>query len=164
MKAILQRVERCEVRVDAAVVGRIGPGMLILLGVMRGDDERVARDFAERIAQFRFFADAQGKMNLSALELGRAALVVSQFTLAADGRKGRRPSFDLAAPPAEAEPLYECFVARLRELGLVVETGRFRAQMQVELVNDGPVSFVLETDPPAPRPPSPPVQSSQVPT
>jgi D-tyrosyl-tRNA(Tyr) deacylase len=157
VKAIVQRVERCEVRVDGAAVGRIGPGMLVLLGVMRGDDERVAQAFAERIAQFRFFADQAGKMNLSALELGRAALVVSQFTLAADGRKGRRPSFDRAAPPAEAEALYECFVSELRALGLVVETGRFRARMQVELVNDGPVSFALDSDAPAPGPPSAPV-------
>ena len=160
MKAVVQRVERCEVRVEGAVVGRIGPGMLVLLGVLREDDELVARAFAERIAQFRFFADTDGKLNLSALELGRAALVVSQFTLAADGRKGRRPSFDRAAPPERAEPLYESFVARLRELGLAVQTGRFRAHMQVELVNDGPVSFALDSDPPA----SPATQPSQVPT
>lgn len=144
MKAVVQRVERAAVRVDGEEVGRIGPGMLVLLGVMRGDGPRQADELAERVARFRFFRDEAGKMNLCALDVGGEALVVSQFTLAADGRKGRRPSFDRAAPPAEAEALYGRFVRRLRELGLACGTGRFGAMMSVELVNDGPVTFVLE--------------------
>lgn len=149
MKAVVQRVTRAEVRVDGAVVGRVGPGMLVLLGVMRGDGEREARALAGKLALFRCFRDDDDKMNRSALDCGAGVLVVSQFTLAADGRKGRRPSFDRAAPPAEAEPLYELFVLKLRGHGLVVATGRFGARMEVELVNDGPVTFVLEEEPPA---------------
>jgi D-aminoacyl-tRNA deacylase len=148
VKAVVQRVSRCAVRADGEVVGEIGPGMLVLLGVLRGDRQRDAERLAERIAQLRFFPDEEGRMNRSALELERAALVVSQFTLAADGRKGRRPSFTAAAPPEEAEPLYERFVAGLRARGLEVRTGRFAARMEVELTNDGPVTFVLE-EPPA---------------
>ena len=148
MKAVVQRVTRASVRVDGSIVGSVGPGMLVLLGVLRGDGEREARSLAERIAGFRFFRDEDDKMNRSALDCGAEALVVSQFTLAADGRKGRRPSFDRAAPPAEAEVLYERFVAELRAHGLVVATGRFGARMEVELVNDGPVTFVLEDAPP----------------
>jgi len=147
MKAVVQRVTRAEVRVDGAVAGRIGAGMLVLLGVLRGDGEEHARRLADKVGRFRFFRDAEDKMNLSALDVAGAVLVVSQFTLAADGKRGRRPSFDLAAPPAEAEPLYERFVAELRALGLVVATGRFGARMEVELVNDGPVTFVLEEGP-----------------
>ena len=109
MKAVVQRVARASVEVDGRAVGTIGAGFLVLLGVMRGDGQREARELAGRIARFRFFADEAGKMNLSALDLGRGALVVSQFTLAADGRKGRRPSFDRAAAPEVAEPLYEHF-------------------------------------------------------
>jgi len=149
MKAVVQRVSRACVRVDGCVVGEIGAGTLVLLGVLRGDGPREARRLAERIARFRFFRDEQGRMNCSALELGRQVLVVSQFTLAADGRKGRRPSFDKAASPDLAEPLYEAFVAVLRELGLDTRTGRFGALMEVELVGDGPVTFVLE-EPPVP--------------
>jgi len=144
VKAVVQRVERAAVRVDGEEVARIDAGMLVLLGVMRGDGPRQAEELAERVARFRFFRDEEGRMNLSALDVGGEALVVSQFTLAADGRKGRRPSFDRAAPPAEAEALYEHFVRRLRELGLACGTGRFGAMMSVELVNDGPVTFVLE--------------------
>lgn len=149
MKALLQRVSRAAVTVveddgSTHVVGRIDAGVLVLLCVLRGDGPTQVEALAQRVAQFRFFADEEGKMNRSALDLGRAVLVVSQFTLAADGRKGRRPSFDRAAPPAEAEVLYEAFVAALRGLGLRVETGRFAASMQVELVNDGPVTFLLE--------------------
>jgi D-tyrosyl-tRNA(Tyr) deacylase len=140
----VQRVARASVRVDGAALGEIGAGMLVLLGVLKGDTTKECDDLAAKIAQFRFFPDEQGKMNLSALDLSRAVLVVSQFTLAADGSRGRRPSFDGAAPPAQAEPLYERFVARLRALGLEVATGKFGALMQVELVNDGPVTFVLE--------------------
>ena len=147
MKAVIQRVAQAKVDVDGETVGQIGEGMLILLGVLRGDTENEARRLAEKIARFRFFQDEDGRMNLSALELGHAALVVSQFTLAADGRSGRRPSFDKAAPPAEAEVLYEQFVADLRSLGLPVETGRFGAMMSVGLENAGPVTFVLEEQP-----------------
>ncbi len=149
MKAVLQRVTRAAVRVDGAPVGEIGAGVLVLLGVLKGDTAKECDELAQKTAQFRFFQDEQGKMNLSALDLRRALLVVSQFTLAADGSSGRRPSFDRAAPPAEAEPLYERFVAQLRALGLEVATGKFGAMMQVELVNDGPVTFVLEIPPKA---------------
>jgi len=150
MRAVLQRVQRAEVRSEGELLGRIGPGMLVLLGVLRGDraDEAVA--LAEKVSLFRFFRDAEDKMNRSALDVGAEVLVVSQFTLAADGRKGRRPSFDRAMPPAEAIPLYERFVAELRARALRVETGRFGARIEVELVNDGPVTFVLDEDPPAP--------------
>lgn len=144
MRAVVQRVSRACVRIDGETVATIGPGMLVLLGVMRGDGEGVARRLSEKLAHFRFFADERNRMNRSAIECGREALVVSQFTLAADGHAGRRPSFDAAAPPAVAEPLYERFVELLRETGLTVRTGRFGALMQVELVNDGPVTFSLE--------------------
>lgn len=147
MKAVVQRVTRACVRVDGEVVGEIGPGALVLLGVLRGDSEREAERLAERIARFRFFSDAEGKMNLSVLDVGGAALVVSQFTLAADGRKGRRPSFDRAAPPDEARALYRAFVAALEALGLPCATGRFGAAMAVELINDGPVTFSLDEPP-----------------
>lgn len=147
MKAVIQRVTRAEVRVEGEVVGRSGPGMLVLLGVIRGDDRGVALALARKVAGFRFFADEEDRMNVAAVEAGAAALVVSQFTLAADGRRGRRPSFDAAAPPAEAEALYEVFVDALREAGIPTETGVFGARMEVELVGDGPVTFVLEERP-----------------
>jgi D-tyrosyl-tRNA(Tyr) deacylase len=149
MKAVLQRVTRASVDVDGEREGEIGLGVLVLLGVMRGDDAATARRLAERVAAFRYFRDADDRMNLAAADVGAAALVVSQFTLAADGRKGRRPSFDRAAPPEVAEPLYETFVAALRAAGLVCATGRFGARMAVELVNDGPVTFVLDEPGPA---------------
>ena len=149
MKAVIQRVKRARVVVAEETVGAIGPGMLILVCVLRGDGEREVRALAEKIATFRFFADAQDRMNLSALDLKREALVVSQFTLAADGRRGRRPSFDRAASPDAAERLYERFVAELRGLGLTTATGRFGAKMEVELLNDGPVTFMLEEAPTA---------------
>jgi len=148
VKAVVQRVGWARVRVDAEVVGECGPGMLVLLGVMRGDGPEQARRLAERIARFRFFRDEAGRMNVSAIDAGLGALVVSQFTLAADGRRGRRPSFDGAAPPERAEALYELFVERLRDLGLATDTGRFGAMMMVELANDGPVTFSLEEPPP----------------
>ena len=144
MKAVVQRVERAAVRVDGEVVGEIGAGMLVLLGVLDGDEHAHAVALAERVGRFRFFPDEAGRMNVSALDLDLEVLVVSQFTLAADGRRGRRPSFDRAAAPEVAEPLYEAFVAALRELGLRCATGRFRTAMKVELVNDGPVTFVLD--------------------
>ena len=149
MKAVLQRVRRAEVRVEGESVGAIERGALVLLGVLDGDLDRDADRLAAKIARFRYFEDEAGKMNRSALDLVAGAepvaiLVVSQFTLAADGRKGRRPSFDRAAPPEAAEPLYGRFCEALRGLGLDVATGRFGAMMDVELVNDGPVTFVLE--------------------
>ena len=144
MRAVVQRVSSASVRVSGEVVGAVERGALILLGVLAGDGEREATQLAEKIAGFRYFADEEGRMNLSAGDVGAALLVVSQFTLAADGRKGRRPSFDKAAPPAEAEELYEHFVSVLRGSGLEVATGRFGAMMEVELVNDGPVTFALD--------------------
>ncbi len=150
MKLVVQRVSRASVKVDGEVVGAIGMGMLILLGVLVGDGEREMKKLAEKVARFRFFPDEQGRMNLSALDLGLEVLLVSQFTLAADGRRGRRPSFDRAADPADAEKLYEQFAAELGGLGLTCATGSFGAMMEVELVNQGPATFVLEETPPNP--------------
>lgn len=147
MKAVIQRVRTASVTVDDEVVGSIGAGMLLLVCAVRGDTPREAARLAERIARFRFFADEAGRMNRSALDLDREVLVVSQFTLAADGRKGRRPSFDRAAPPERAEELLAGFVAELRRLGLSCSTGRFGALMEVALTNDGPVTFFLQEEP-----------------
>jgi len=144
MRAVVQRVSSACVRVEGEVVGSVERGALVLLGVLEGDGEREVSQLAEKVAAFRYFSDGEGKMNLAAAEVGAGLLVVSQFTLAADGRKGRRPSFDKAADPAIAEELYERFVAHLKGLGLPVSTGRFGAMMEVELVNDGPVTFVLD--------------------
>ena len=144
MRLVLQRVRRARVTVEGEEVGAIGQGMLVLAGVERGDAEEQARSAARKVAGLRLFDDAAGRMNLAAADVGGAFLVVSQFTLAGSLARGRRPSFDDAAPPAVAEPLVEVFVAALREEGATVATGRFRAQMQVELVNDGPVTFVLD--------------------
>lgn len=144
MIAVVQRVLHARVQVGAETVGAIGPGMLIFLGILRGDGEVQARRLAERIARFRFFRDSQERMNVSALDGRYEALVVSQFTLAADGKSGRRPSFDRAAPPLDAEPLYGLFVASLGRLGLSTQSGRFGTRMVVELANDGPVTFVIE--------------------
>jgi D-tyrosyl-tRNA(Tyr) deacylase len=151
MRAVVQRVASASVRVDSETIATIGRGMLVLVGVMRGDSGDEARRLAERIARFRFFPDETGRMNRSAIECGFPALVVSQFTLAADGREGRRPSFDAAAPAPAAEPLYEAFVAALERLGVVAATGRFGARMEVALVNDGPVTFFLEERRPGPQ-------------
>lgn len=148
MRAVLQRVSRARVTVDEEVVGAIGPGVLVLLGVLQGDGEREARALAERIARFRMFRDDADRMNASVLDVGGEALVVSQFTLAFDGsrsgKRGRRPSFDAAAPAEAARVLYESFVEALRACGVPVRTGRFQARMRVELENDGPVTFVLD--------------------
>ena len=145
MKAVLQRVMRATVEVDGQVVGRIGGGLLVLLGVARGDGEHDVLYIVEKIQTLRIFVDQEGKMNLSLSDVGGALLVVSQFTLLGDTTKGRRPGFDLAAPPAEARALYDDAVGRLQAAGISVETGRFGAQMQVELVNDGPVTFLLDS-------------------
>ncbi len=145
MKAVLQRVTRATVEVDGEVVGRIGAGVLVLLGVAKDDGEHDLLYIVEKIQTLRIFADHQGRMNLSLRDVGGALLVVSQFTLLGDTTKGRRPGFDLAAPPAEARALYNETVGRLQAAGIAVETGRFGAQMQVELVNDGPVTFLLDS-------------------
>ena len=140
----MQRVARAEVRVAEECVGRIGAGLLLLVGSERGDDDVVTRRVAERCARLRIFPDAEGRMNLSVLDTGGEVLVVSQFTLAGDTRRGRRPSFDGAAPPDEARPRIELFRATLEGLGLRCASGRFGAHMEVELVNDGPVTFVVD--------------------
>jgi D-aminoacyl-tRNA deacylase len=150
MKALLQRVREASVTVEGRTVGSIGPGLLVLLGVGRGDGEAEAVSLADRIAGLRIFKDPEGKMNLSLLDTHRAALVVSQFTLYADTRKGRRPSFIDAAPPDEARRLYARACEALRALGVHVEEGVFAAEMQVALVNDGPVTILLEQAPQAP--------------
>ena len=147
MRAVVQRVNSASVRVDGDVVGSVQRGALVLLGVLEGDSEREATQLALKVAGFRYFSDEEGRMNLSIGEVGGSLLVVSQFTLAADGRKGRRPSFDKAAAPSEAQSLYEHFVSTLRSQGVAVETGSFGAMMEVELVNDGPVTFVLDEAP-----------------
>jgi D-aminoacyl-tRNA deacylase len=132
------------VRVDGRAVGEIGAGLCVLLGVARGDTAETAGRLAAKLARLRIFADEEGRFDRSLLDLGGSALVVSQFTLLADTARGSRPSFAGAAPPEEAEPLYERFCAALRELGVPVETGVFGARMAVELVNDGPVTIILE--------------------
>lgn len=153
MRLVLQKVSRAAVRVDGEVVGRIGPGLLVLAGVERGDGPREVAAAVDRLAGLRLFEDREGRMNLDAAAAGGAFLVVSQFTLAGSPlAKGRRPSFDGAAPPEAAEPLVDALAAGLRQRGFEVATGRFGARMAVELVNDGPVTFVLEiTAPPAGR-------------
>ena len=145
MRAAIQRVTESSVSVDGREVGRIGHGMLVLLGVHRQDTDAGAKELARKISHLRIFEDAEGKMNRSLLDTGGEMLVVSQFTLYGDCRKGRRPSFGEAAPPALAERLYDCFVNRVRQEGIVVKTGRFRAMMAVSLVNDGPVTLILDS-------------------
>ncbi len=145
MRAVVQRVSHASVTVEGQVVGEIGRGFLVLVGVTHTDGPAEADWLANKIAGLRVFDDDAGKMNLALTDVGGAVLVVSQFTLYADARKGRRPDFLRAARPEQAEPLVEHFVARLRAQGLHVETGRFRAVMQVSLVNDGPVTLWLDT-------------------
>jgi len=146
MRAVVQRVTRASVSVGDAIAGAIGPGLLVLLGVKTGDGEAEAGYLAEKIANLRIMDDPAGKMNRSVLDTGGSVLVVSQFTLYGDARRGRRPSYIAAARPETAQALYEHFCAELRRLGLTVATGRFQAVMQVELVNDGPVTLLLESD------------------
>jgi D-aminoacyl-tRNA deacylase len=148
MRAVVQRVTQAQVTAGEAgkdLVGEIGPGLCILLGVGKGDSASNAENLARRIAGLRIFEDERGKLNRSVSEIRGEALVVSQFTLYGDCRKGNRPSFSEAAPAAEAERLYQCFVAQLRAAGLNVATGRFQAAMKVALVNDGPVTLILES-------------------
>ena len=144
MRAVCQRVSGARVRVDGAVVGEIGTGLVVLLGIARGDEEALVERVAGKVAHLRVFADDAGRFDRSVMDVGGGVLVVSQFTLLADTAKGNRPSFTGAAPPEEAEPLYERFCAELRALGLEVATGVFGATMAVELVNDGPVTIVLD--------------------
>jgi len=142
--AVVQRVSRAEVRVAGHAVERIRHGLLVLLAIERGDGARQLDWFSDMVLEMRVFSDHEGKMNLSALDLGAEILVVSQFTLAGDLSRGRRPGFERAAPPEEAEPIYHAFVERLARSPLTIRTGRFREFMEVELVNDGPMTLILE--------------------
>jgi len=145
MRAVVQRVSRASVSVGGEIVGSIGPGLLALVGIRRGDGDPAARWLCDKLLRLRVFEDGEGKMNRTVAEAGGGILVVSQFTLYGDVRKGNRPGFDEAAPPEEAEPLYDRMVAYLREISPVpVASGLFRAEMAVELVNEGPVTILLE--------------------
>lgn len=146
MRAVIQRVSKGSVTVDGRLTGEIGQGLVILLGVGAGDTLSEVDLLARKIAQLRIFSDEEGKFNLSALDVRAGMLVVSQFTLFADCRRGRRPGFTDAARPEVASPLYEAFVVTLRKMGLQVETGQFQAMMMVEIHNDGPVTIWLDTD------------------
>lgn len=145
MRAVVQRVTRASVKVDGELTGEIGLGLLVLLGVGQDDADADADYLAEKIARLRIFEDDAGKMNLSVIDAGGAVLAVSQFTLFGDVRRGKRPSFESAARPERARELYEYFVARVRSLGLGCETGRFQAMMDVELINSGPVTILLDS-------------------
>lgn len=146
MRAVVQRVSAASVSVGDEVVGKIGRGLLVLLGVGKGDGEDDARALADKVAALRIFSDEQGKMNRSVMDVGGEALVVSQFTLYGDAKAGRRPSFAKAAAADEANRLYRLFIDRLKGLGLPVQEGRFGAMMAVRLVNDGPVTLLLDTE------------------
>lgn len=145
MKAVVQRVKKASVKVSGETIGKIGTGLVVLLAVGEGDAEKDAEYLADKIANLRIFSDKNDKMNLSALETKAEILAVSQFTLYGDARKGRRPSFVKAAKPEKAAKLFDYFVAKLKETGLKVETGKFRAMMLVEILNDGPVTLILES-------------------
>jgi len=145
MRAVVERVSRAKVTVNEWTSGEIGHGLLVLLGVGHGDTEADANYLAEKVAGLRIFEDSDGKMNRSVQDVGGSVLAVSQFTLYGDVRRGKRPSFDAAAAPDEARRLYEFFVQRIQELGLACETGRFQEMMQVELVNEGPVTILLDS-------------------
>jgi len=146
MRAVVQRVGRCRVTVSGEVVGEIEAGLLVLLGVSKSDSEAAADYLVEKIIGLRIFEDAEGKMNLSVQDSGGALLVVSQFTLYGDVRRGKRPSFDGAARPEEAKRLYEYFVGKIRASGLRCATGQFQAMMEVELINSGPVTILLDSE------------------
>ncbi|MFL6387392.1 MAG: D-aminoacyl-tRNA deacylase [Terriglobales bacterium] len=146
MRAAIQRVSRCRVTVVGNVVGEIGAGLLVLLGISKADNATAADYLVEKIIGLRIFEDAEGKMNLSVQDSGGAVLVVSQFTLYGDVRRGKRPSFDAAARPEEAKRLYEYFVDKVRAAGVRCETGQFQAMMEVELVNSGPVTILLDSE------------------
>jgi len=146
MRALIQRVNEAKVEVAGELIGQTGQGLLVLVCAMQGDDKPQADNLAAKIAKLRIFKDAAGKMTRSVLDIGGGALVVSQFTLAADTRRGNRPGFSTAAAPAEGERLYEYFAAQMEAQGMPVETGRFGADMSVSLVNDGPVTIWMDTD------------------
>ncbi|HKK84293.1 MAG TPA: D-aminoacyl-tRNA deacylase [Roseovarius sp.] len=146
MRALLQRVSHASVTVEGQVIGQTGPGLLVLICAMQGDGEAQADQLAAKIAKLRIFTDEAGKMNRSVRDVGGSALVVSQFTLAADTSRGNRPGFSAAAPPDEGKRLYEYFAEQLAAQGLPVETGEFGADMKVELLNDGPVTIWIDTD------------------
>jgi D-aminoacyl-tRNA deacylase len=146
MRAVVQRVSRCKVTVNNSLAGEIGAGLLVLLGVAKEDTEAAADYMVQKILGLRIFEDAEGKMNLSVQDNGGEVLVVSQFTLYGDVRKGKRPSFDAAARPEEAKRLYEHFVAKVRASGVRCETGQFQAMMEVELVNAGPVTILVDSE------------------
>jgi D-tyrosyl-tRNA(Tyr) deacylase len=145
MRAVVQRVSRSQVTVNGEITGRIGLGLLVLLGVGRDDSEADAKYLAERVCGLRVFEDVQGKMNRSVQDVGGSVLAVSQFTLYGDVRRGKRPSFDAAAPPEKARQLYEFFVDHIRAAGLRCATGRFQEMMKIELVNEGPVTILLDS-------------------
>ncbi len=145
MRAVVQRVKRAEVRVGDELVGAIGPGLLVLLGVSHGDDAATSKKLADKVARLRIFEDDAGKMNLAPGDVGGAVLCVSQFTLYGDVRRGRRPSFDEAARPEQALPLWEAFCEGIEQAGVRCERGRFGAEMQVSLVNDGPVTLIIDS-------------------
>lgn len=146
MRAVVQRVSRAKVTVDGWIAGEIGLGLLVLLGVGNADTETDVNYLADKVVGLRIFEDADGKMNLSVIDVGGSVLAVSQFTLYGDVRRGKRPSFDAAAPPDTARRLYELFVERIRAGGLRCETGRFQEMMQVELINEGPVTILLDSN------------------
>lgn len=145
MRAVVQRVARASVEVDGRIVGEIGQGLLVLIGVSRSDAEADSDYLVEKIAGLRIFEDGDGKMNRSVVDIGGAVLAVSQFTLYGDVRRGKRPSFDDAARPERARALYEYFVAQIRQRGLHCETGKFQAEMSVSLINQGPVTLLLDS-------------------
>ena len=145
MRAVVQRVSRASVEVDGDCIGKIEKGLMVLLGVEQGDTQEDSKYMVSKVCGLRIFEDAEGKMNLSVEDIGGSLLLVSQFTLMGDARKGRRPSFAGAGSPAEAKPLYEKTVEMFRETGIPVETGEFQAEMQVSLVNDGPVTILLDS-------------------
>ena len=144
MRCLIQRVSSADVKVDGETLGKIGPGLMILVCAMQGDDEAKAAQLAKKVTALRIFADENGKMNRSLIDCGGEALVISQFTLAADTSRGNRPGFSSAAPPAEGEALYERFADLVAEYGVTVAKGRFGADMKVSLANDGPVTIWLE--------------------
>ncbi len=146
MRAVVQRVKHAQVTVNREVTGKIDRGLLVFIGVAEGDAEAQAEYLADKIVGLRVFEDENGKMNLAVTDVGGAVLAVSQFTLYGDVRRGKRPSFDAAAPPEKARSLYEYFVRRIRATGLRCETGRFQETMQVELVNDGPVTILIDSE------------------